>query len=43
MAPAGALRLEVWLAPDLGWLPVQLRFARPDGGATLHRARTVGQ
>lgn len=32
--PSSDARIEVWLAPDLGWLPVRLRFTDRQGRVT---------
>lgn len=37
----GRARLEVWLAPALGWYPVQLRTSAPNGLVTLQRLRSI--
>lgn len=33
LAAAGEPRLDVWLAPDQGWLPIQLRLTGSDGAS----------
>lgn len=34
LAAPGVARLDVWLAPDQGWLPVRLRLENADGSVT---------
>jgi hypothetical protein len=40
-AAPGRARLEVWLAPEHGWLPVQLRLSGTDGTVTTQSASTI--
>ncbi len=33
VVPAGQARIELWLAPEHGWLPVQIRLVQADGSS----------
>lgn len=37
----GATRMEVWLAPQYGWLPVQLRSSDANGRTLTHTAKNI--
>ena len=37
LSAPGETRMEVWLAPALGWYPVQLRTTAPDGAVAIQR------
>ena len=40
-AAPGRARLEVWLAPARGWLPLQLRLTGADGAVATQTASTI--
>jgi len=39
---AGERRLELWLAPHLSWMPVQLRIQEPGGAARTQTLAAIG-
>jgi hypothetical protein len=41
LAPAGESRVEAWLAPAQGWMPVQLRVTQPDGTVANQLVTTI--
>lgn len=41
LARGGKPRLEIWLAPARGWLPVQLRISTPNGGVRTQVVKEI--
>lgn len=41
LALPGETRMEVWLAPGQGWLPVQLRTTAPEGGVRTQVVKEI--